>query len=428
MVHGREGVIEVRIAIIGSGVSGLVCAHLLCHDHEVTLFEADARAGGHAHTVITSVDGVTHAIDTGFIVYNERNYPILTNLFTELGVQTRPSDMSFAMADDDDDVEWCGTSLRTVFSQGRNLVRPRFLRMLGDIARFNRAARRLLKEPENLGFTLEEFLAMGRYSSSFIQWYLLPMGAAIWSADPSDFLQFPAAAFIRFFDNHGLLGVRDRPQWRTVVGGSKTYVEAITSSLGSGLRLATPVTRVARVAAGVALSTREGVEVFDHVIVATHSDQALAMMQSPTELERDILSSISYRANEATLHTDPRLMPRRPRARASWNWRRRPDVCAPTLTYDLTRLEGLDTARPVYLTLNQSDAVDPDQVLASMTYWHPVFDSAAMHAQRRHFEISGRDRISYVGAYWGFGFHEDGARSALEVCRRLGAAVPEGVS
>ena len=418
----------MRIAIVGSGVSGLVCAHLLRQRHEVTLFEADARAGGHAHTQAVVIDGVEHSIDTGFIVYNERNYPILTDLFGELGVTTRPSDMSFAMADDIANVEWCGTSPRTVFSQPRNLVRPRFLRMLGDIRRFNRCARRLLDEPENLGYTLEEFLSRGSYSTAFVEWYLVPMGAAIWSASPAEFLQFPAAAFIRFFDNHGLLGLRDRPQWRTVQGGSRQYVNAITGSLGTRLRLATPVRAVARRDVGVDVATDAGVENFDHVIVATHADQALALLESPTAAETEILSSIRFCLNEATLHTDARLMPRRARARASWNWRHQNGARAATLTYDLTRLEGLNTSRPVYLTLNQTDVVDPDQVLRQMTYRHPVFDSAAMVAQRRHGEISGRDRVSYVGAYWGYGFHEDGARSAVIACRSLDATIAEGVS
>ncbi|MBW4030889.1 MAG: NAD(P)-binding protein [Acidobacteria bacterium] len=419
----------MRIAIVGSGVSGLVCSHLLRQRHDVTLFESDARAGGHAHTQSVVLDGVVHAIDTGFIVYNERNYPILTSLFEELGVPTRPSDMSFAMADDVANVEWCGTSPRTIFSQWRNLVRPRFLRMLGDIRRFNHSARRLLDEPENLGYTLEEFLAGGDYSSAFIEWYLVPMGAAIWSANPQEFLQFPAAAFIRFFDNHGLLGIRDRPQWRTVQGGSREYVDAIAASLGPGLRLATPVRSVSRrTDGGVGVITDDGAELFDHVIVATHSDEALALIDSPTAAETEILSAIRFCVNEATLHTDGRLMPRRPLARASWNWRHHHGARAATLTYDLTRLEGLGTSRPVYLTLNQTGAVDPDQVLAQMTYRHPVFDSTAMAAQHRHGEISGRDRISYVGAYWGYGFHEDGARSAVLACRALDATISEGVS
>jgi len=425
---GHEGVDVVRIAIVGSGVSGLVCAHLLRRDHDVTLFEADARAGGHAHTLDVTLEGGVHAVDTGFIVYNERNYPVITSLFDELDVVTRPSDMSFAMSDDAARVEWCGTSLATVFAQRRNLVRPAFLRMLVDVVRFNRSARRLLDETENLGYTLEEFLQRGHYSSAFVDWYLVPMGAAIWSADPEEFLRFPAAAFIRFFDNHGLLGVRDRPQWRTVVGGSVQYVNAITSSLGDGLRLATPVRAITRLDDGVSVRTDDGVEFFDHVVVATHSDQALALLDDPTDAERDVLGAISYSSNDATLHTDERLMPRRVRARASWNWRRRPGARAATLTYDLTRLEGLETARPVYLTLNQSDAVDPALVLAQMTYRHPVFDSRAMAAQRRHGEISGRGATSYVGAYWGFGFHEDGARSAVLACRTLDVGVAEGVS
>ncbi len=418
----------MRIAIVGSGVSGLVCAHLLSRRHDVTLYESEARAGGHAHTVDVTLDGVDYAIDTGFIVYNERNYPIVTDLFAELGVVTRPGDMSFAVADDAADVEWCGTSVRTVFSQWRNLARPRFLGMLRDIRRFNRRARRLLEEPENVGYTLEEFLDAGDYGAAFVEWYLVPMGAAIWSANPAEFLKFPAAAFIRFFDNHGLLGLRDRPQWRTVRGGSRRYVEAITASLGAGLRLSTPVRAVSRLASGVAVITDDGRELYDHVIMATHADQALALIESPLAAECEILSAIRFCTNEATLHTDGRLMPRRPRARASWNWRNQRGACAATLTYDLTRLEGLGTPCPVYLTLNQTGAVDPAQVLAQMTYRHPVFDAAALAAQRRHGEISGRDRISFVGAYWGYGFHEDGARSAVAVCRSLGTSVPEEVS
>ena len=418
----------MRIAIIGSGVSGLVCSYLLSRDHEVTLYEAEDRAGGHANTLSVTLDGVEHAVDTGFIVYNERNYPVVSNLFAQLGVATRPSDMSFAMSDDAADLEWCGTSLVSVFAQRRNLARPAFWRMLRDVVRFNRSARAFLAEPENLGYTLEDFLEGGHYSAAFIDWYLVPMGAAIWSADPEEFLRFPAAAFIRFFDNHGLLGIRDRPQWRTVVGGSVQYVTAITQSLGEGLRLATPVWSVARDDDGVTVTTASGVETYDHVVMATHSDQALALLETPTTAEHDVLASISYSSNEATLHTDERLMPRRRQARASWNWRRRPGVRAATLTYDLTRLQGLSTSRPLYLTLNQSGAVDPQQMLAQMTYRHPVFDSTAMAAQRRHAEISGRDRISYVGAYWGFGFHEDGARIAVQVCRSLGVPVPEGVS
>ncbi len=415
----------MRIAIVGSGVSGLVCAHLLAERHDVVLYESAEGFGGHAHTITVTLDGTAHAVDTGFMVYNERNYPILTRLFAENEVSTRPSDMSFAMSDDEADVEWCGSSLATVFAQVRNVVRPAFWRMLRDVVRFNRAALALLDETENLGFSLGDFLRAGGYSSSFVEWYLVPMGAAIWSADPEQFLDFPAASLARFFANHGLLALRNRPQWRTVVGGSVSYVEALVEPLGARARRATPVRRVSRLDEGVAVESDAGVEVFDHVVMACHSDEALALLEAPTRLERELLSAIKYRENSAVVHTDVAMMPRRPRARASWNWRRRPGVAAPTLTYDLSRLQGLDSSRPLYLTLNQVDDVDPTQVLATLNFAHPVFDFAAMDAQRRHREISGVDRISYAGAYWGYGFHEDGARSAYEVCRALGVEVAE---
>ena len=414
----------MRIAVVGSGVSGLVCAHLLAPEHEVTLYESASSFGGHAHTITVELDGRALAVDTGFMVYNERNYPVLTRLFAEWGIVTRPSDMSFAMADDAADVEWCGSGLLSLFAQPSNLVRPNFWRMLRDVARFNRAALALLDAPdapdapdESLG----DFLRRGSFSASFVDWYLVPMGAAIWSADPSQFLDFPVAAFARFFANHGLLQLRDRPQWRTVVGGSVTYVEQVVRALGERARH-DAVRRVTRRGEGVEVETEGGRELFDHVILACHSDEALALLDSPRELEREILSAISYRDNEAVVHTDARLMPRRPRARASWNWRRQPDNPAPTLTYDLTRLQGLEGPRRLYLTLNQSDAVDPDQVLARLHFRHPVFDAAAMAAQRRHDEISGVDGVSFAGAYWGYGFHEDGARSAERVCASLSAA------
>lgn len=411
----------MKVAIIGSGVAGLTCTHLLAPHHEVTLFEADARPGGHANTVRVDRDGASWPVDTGFIVYNERNYPILSRLFRDLRIETRASDMSFAVTDDVAGVEWRGSSPSSIFAQPRNLARPAFLRMLADITRFNRDARQLLREAEDLELTLSDFLARGRWSRGFLDWYLIPMGAAIWSADPEVFLQFPAAAFARFFDNHGLLGLAERPEWRTVVGGSQRYVSAIVDQLGSRLRLSSPVAKVVRRADGIELATEAGdVEQFDHLILATHSDQALRVLADPTDAEREILGAIRYRANVATLHTDASVLPRRVRARASWNWRRGEVTGAPTLTYDLSRLQGHATTRPICLTLNSPEGVRPDSVIETMTYWHPVFDTAAMRAQRRHAEISGRDGVSFAGAYWGYGFHEDGARSAVEVCRDLG--------
>jgi predicted NAD/FAD-binding protein len=415
----------MRIAIIGTGVAGLTCAHRLAPHHDVTVFEAEERPGGHAHTVSVDVDGTTHAVDTGFIVFNERNYPIFSRLLDELGVASRPSDMSFAVSDDRVGIEWSGSSPASIFAQPRNLARPAFVRMLSDVVRFNRAARALLEGPDDADLTLEEFLARGRWSSGFRDWYLIPMGAAIWSADPSVFTEFPAHAFARFFHNHGLLGLGGRPEWRTIVGGSQRYVRAVLDPLGDRVRLGVAVASVSRHAGGVRLTTTQGeTGDFDHVVLATHSDQALRLLSEPTRAEREILSAIRYRANVATLHTDPSLLARRERARASWNWHRRLGTAesAPTLTYDLSRLQGLATSTPVCLTLNAPDAVAPEAVIWSRTYWHPVFDAAAMRAQRRHHEISGRDGLSFAGAYWGYGFHEDGARSAMVVCDALDAS------
>ena len=412
----------MRIAIVGSGVSGLTCAHLLRDGHDVTVFEADDRPGGHANTVTVHLGEDEHRVDTGFIVYNERNYPVFTRLLSELSVSTRPSDMSFSVSDETAGIEWCSSSPATAFAQPRNLARPAFLRMLADIVRFNRAMLRLLDVPVDPDFTLAEVLAHGRWSSGFVDWYLVPMGSAIWSADPATFTRFPAAAFARFFDNHGLLRLGEQPHWRTVVGGSASYVEAIAQTLGRQLRLSTAVSKVVRRHGGIELATDIDVEQFDHVILATHSDQALRLLSDPTPAERQILGAIGYRPNVATLHTDGRLLPRRKRARASWNWYRQPGVDAPTLTYDLGRLQGLSSPAPICLTLNRPDVVDSDHVIQTMTYWHPVFDPPAMRAQRRHSEISGRDGVSYCGAYWGYGFHEDGAQSALAVCRELGVS------
>ena len=412
----------MRIAIVGSGVSGLTCAHLLRDGHDVTVFEADDRPGGHANTVTVRLGQDEHRVDTGFIVYNERNYPVFSRLLSELGVSSRPSDMSFSVSDEMAGIEWCTSSPATALAQPRNLARPAFLRMVADIVRFNRAMLRLLDAPVDPEFTLAEVLAQHRWSSGFVDWYLVPMGSAIWSADPETFTRFPAASFARFFDNHGLLRLGDQPRWRTVVGGSTSYVEAIARPLGRRLRLSTAVSKLVRRHDGIELATDMDVERFDHVIVATHSDQALRLLSDPTPAEEQILGAIGYRANVATLHTDGLLLPRRKRARASWNWHRQPGADAPTLTYDLGRLQGLSSSSPICLTLNRPEVVDADHVIETLTYWHPVFDPPAVRAQRRHSEISGHDGVSYCGAYWGYGFHEDGAQSALAVCRALGVS------
>jgi predicted NAD/FAD-binding protein len=410
----------MRIAIVGTGVSGLVCAHLLSRRHQVTVFEADGRPGGHAHTVRIDLDDETHQVDTGFLVYNERNYPGLVRLFERLGVDTKPSDMSFSVSDDVSGVEWKGTSLTTVFAQRRNALRPSFLRMLTDVARFNRMARRLLGSPEGLSTSLGDLLDQGRWTSQFVNWYLIPMGSSIWSADPGTFLEMPAATFVRFFDNHGLLDYGNQPDWRTVIGGSRSYVEAILAPLGESVRLASPVSKITRRDDGVEIQSEVGPEHFDHVVVATHSDQALALLSDPSPLERGVLGAIRYQSNRATLHTDASLLPRSRRAWASWNYHRlagQPRGAA--LTYRLASLQGIVSAHELLVTLNRDDAIRDDRVLACFDYSHPIFDVPAIDAQRRHEELNGDRRTWYCGAYWGYGFHEDGVQSALTVCRHL---------
>lgn len=418
----------MKVAIIGTGVSGLVAAHLLHRRHDVTVFEADRRLGGHTNTVRVDVPEGPLDVDTGFIVFNERNYPGLVHLFRELGIRTQDSDMSFSVTDDRVGLEWRGTSVDTVFAQRRRVADPRFLRMLADIVRFNRRARALL-EPRatpDLSFSVEDLLAEGRYSRWFREWYLVPMGAAIWSADPATFTRYPAVVFARFFENHGLLKVGDQPQWRTVSGGAKHYVDAIAAELAGRVHLNTPVEKLVRVDGSVELTTQTGDRaVFDRVVVATHSDQALKLLSDPTPAEREILGAIRYQPNTATLHTDSSMLPRSPRARAAWNYHvlsgRGPGRA--TLTYDLNTLQSLPTQTDVLVTLNRADAPHPDKVIEHIEYAHPVYDEAAVRAQRRRAEISGVGETYYCGAYWGYGFHEDGVQSAMDVARALGVMV-----
>jgi predicted NAD/FAD-binding protein len=415
----------VKIAIVGTGVSGLVCAHLLHPGHDVTVFESAARPGGHTNTVRVDLPDGAQQVDTGFIVFNDRNYPSFTKLLQRLGVAGQDSEMSFSVADERTGMEWRGTSLNTVFAQRGNVLRPGFLRMLADVARFNRAAKRLLLDPPDDDYTLEDLLREGRWSPGFVRWYLVPLGSAIWSADPRTFNRYPAATFARFFDNHGLLSIGDQPQWRTVTGGAARYVDAILRPLGRRLRLGSPVEKVVRRGGHVEVRTpTEPPQDFDHVILATHADQALGMLSDPTRAEREVLGAMRSQPNVAVLHTDERLLPRQHRARASWNYHVPSAPSAlPTVTYDLSRLQSLESSTRVLLTLNRPDAVDPTLVLETFNYDHPVFDSAAIKAQRRHGEISGVERTSFCGAYWGHGFHEDGVRQALEVCRRFGVTL-----
>ena len=323
-------------------------------------------------------------------------------------------------------IEWRGTSPSTVFAQRRNVARPAFWRMLADIGRFNRLARGLLEDPPPDTVTLEDVLAPHRWSAGFRDWYLVPLGSSIWSADPTTFTRIPAATFARFFERHGLLRLRDQPRWRTVTGGSQTYVQAILGPLQAEgrVRLGTPIDKIRREPGGIELVGPGGVESFDHVVVATHSDQALRLLSDPDRLESETLGAIRYQPNRATLHTDARLLPRNRRAWASWNYHRlQADTDQATLTYHLNQLQGIPSTTPVLVTLNQDDAIDPELVLARMDYAHPVLDPGTVIAQGRHREINGARRTWFCGAYWGYGFHEDGVRSAVETCRALGVTL-----
>jgi predicted NAD/FAD-binding protein len=426
---------RLRVAVVGSGIAGLACALLIDDLHDVTVYEADDRPGGHSNTV--EVDDPTAGplgVDTGFIVHNDRNYPNLTGLFERLGVSTRPSEMSFGVEDRDTGFAYRATNLATLLARPRNAIDPRLWRMLVDIGRFFRQGRRFLADPDPR-LTIGQFLAGRRYSDAFLRLHLLPMGAAVWSTGPRDFGDFPALALLRFLDNHGLLGVGDRPQWRTVEGGSRVYVRAITDRLGDRLRLRCPVTGITREdddtrpgRAGprgrVWLSAGRGRERYDAVVLACHSDQARRLLTDRTPEEDRVLGAIGYRVNDTVLHTDTGFLPRPARARAAWNYHVMGQDREPTVTYDLTTLQRLPGSRRYLVTVNPDR--DPQGELARFRYAHPQFTLEAIEAQQRWDEIDGVGGVHYCGAYWGYGFHEDGLVSAIRVARKLGATWEPG--
>lgn len=411
----------MRVAIVGTGISGLVAARLLCTRHQVTVFEAAERLGGHTHTRPIVHDGRSWPVDSGFIVYNERTYPNFTRLLDILGVETQPSAMTFSVRDEASGLEWCGTNLDTLFAQRRNLLKPGFWRMIRDVLRFNREAPALLERADE-HLRLGDYLAAGGYSRRFIDHYIVPMGAAIWSAAPDRMLDFPALTFVRFFHNHGMLSIDDRPAWRVVRGGSARYIDRLAQPFRHAIRTSAPVTRVERLERGVALTVGDGEpEIYDAAVLAVHSDQALAMLADPSAVETDILGALPYQLNEAVLHTDERLLPRSRRARAAWNYvvpRDAQDTVS--VTYDMNVLQGLDAPVTFCVTLNPSQDIDPDKVLERLTYHHPVFTAEGIAAQGRRDEIDGQRNTHYCGAYWSNGFHEDGVVSALHVARRFG--------
>lgn len=413
----------MRIAVVGTGIAGLATAHLLRRHHDVVVLEADDRIGGHTHTVRVDLADETHHVDCGFIVHNERNYPLLTRLFDELGVATRMSDMSFSVSDERTGLEWSGSSLRGTFAQPGNAARPAFWRMLGEILRFNRMARRHLADPAaDPSVTLAELLERHRFRGLVVDDYVVPLGASIWSADPTTFARYPALTLFRFLDHHGLVSLGGRPRWRTVEGGSSAYVDRLVAPFRHRVRLATPVRKVVRQRDGVDVVTdAAGAERFDHVVLACHSDQALELLADPSPAERSILGAIRYQPNVITLHTDRRMLPRSRRAWASWNYHVTTDQRPlPTLTYHMNRLQGLESREEICVTLNRHDEIDPARVLRRLEMSHPVYDPGAIAAQGRLAEIQGVGGTWFAGAYWGEGFHEDGMESAVAVAEGLG--------
>ncbi len=426
----------MKLAIVGSGISGLAAAHALRGRADITLFEANDYFGGHTHTVDitlpTPQGAVTHGVDTGFLVFNERTYPNLIRLFAELGVATAKSDMSFSVqvpgAVGGQPLEWSGSDLNTVFAQRGNLLRPRFWGMLSDLLRFNKLCTQLAVNGADaaLNQPLGEFLQEQRFGAAFRDWYLLPMLGCIWSCPTDQMLEFPVATMVRFCHNHGLIQVSNRPQWWTVTGGAKHYVEKIVAQI-TDKRLNTPVQRIERLADGVHLTTEQGTERFDRLVLATHSDQALTLLGDATADERTTLGAIRYQPNRAVLHTDTAVLPQRHAAWAAWNYERAAQadresaqVC---LHYLLNRLQPLPFTQPVLVSLNPVKPIDPSKVLGEYDYAHPVFDLAAIAAQKQVHRLQGQNNTWFCGAWTGYGFHEDGLKSGLAVARMLDPAV-----
>lgn len=423
---------RMKLAIVGSGISGLSVAHALRGQVDITLFEAGDYFGGHTHTVditLPTANGpVSHGVDTGFLVFNERTYPHLIKLLAELGVETAKSDMSFSVqvpgALGERDLEWSGTSLNTVFAQRANLFNGRFLRMLRDLLRFNALASGVAKAgtEASLMQPLGDFLRSNCFSDEFRDWYFLPMMGCIWSCSTEQMLQFPVSTMVRFCHNHGLLQILDRPQWFTIAGGARHYVNKIIARIADK-RLRTPVQRIERDDSGVRIITAGGAERFDKVVVATHSDQALALLREPSMAERRTLGAISYQRNRAVLHTDASVLPRKQMAWAAWNYERTPggqhtpnQVC---LHYLINKLQPVPFAQPVVVSLNPVREIAPEHILGEFDYAHPVFDLAAVRAQAAMPQLQGRLHTYYCGAWMGYGFHEDGLKAGLGVARAL---------
>jgi predicted NAD/FAD-binding protein len=419
----------MKIAVIGTGIAGNVAAYHLSRDHDITVYEANDYIGGHTHTHDIEWHGKQYAVDSGFIVFNQETYPNFIRLLDELGVEAQPSTMSFGVKSERNGLEYSGGGLNQLFAQRRNILRPGFYRMLRDILRFFRESRELLQAWDE-SLTLGDYLEKNAYGKEFIDQFIIPMGAAIWSTEPKLMFRFPACYFVRFFKNHGLLGVDDQLQWYVIKGGSKSYVEKLTAPFRDNIRLNCPVVSVKRFPTHVQITSADGhVERFDQVFIASHSDQALRMLQDASPLEREVLGAIPYQTNEAILHTDHTILPKSRRAWAAWNYHILDgEQNRAALTYNMNILQSLPVSDQFCVTLNNTSAVNPDKIIKRMVYDHPVYTTEGVAAQARQGDINGVNRTYFVGAYWRHGFHEDGVVSALRALNhfqeRINAKLP----
>ena len=411
----------MRIAIIGTGISGLTSAYLLSEDHEVVVFETNDYVGGHTNTVDVSLNGGKYAVDTGFIVFNEKTYPNFVKLMKHLGVDWQKSVMSFSVQCEKTGLQFSPSNLNSLFIQRRNLLRPSFYRMLWDVMRFKRDSEALL-ESNDYELTLAAFLTGKGYSQAFVQHFIIPMGEAVWSADPVKFNEFPARYFAQFFKNHGFLNVKDQPQWLTVKGRSRQYIKPITKPYADRIRLNSPITSVRRHADCVEITPEnQPADKFDQVVIACHSDQALGILADPSDVEQNILGAIPYQENEAVLHCDDSLLPSKKAAWASWNYHiPKEETGRVAVTYDMNILQSIGAPEELCVSLNLAKTIDPEKIHRHYIYHHPVYNPESLTARESHTQISGVNRTHYAGAYWGYGFHEDGVASAVEVCKHFG--------
>ena len=414
----------MRIAIIGTGISGMTAGYLLSEEHEVVVFEANDYIGGHTNTAEVSVNGQEYAVDTGFIVFNKKTYPNSVKLMNRLGVGWQDSEMSFSVQCEKTGLEFSPSSLNALFIQRRNLLRPSFYRMLRDVSRFKKDAEALL-ETDDYKITLAAFLAEKGYSQAFVDHFIIPMGEAIWSTDPIRFNEFPARYFTEFFRNHGFLNIKDQPQWLTVKGRSRQYIKPLTQPFKDQIRLNCPVASVRRHPDHVEVKPQnQEAETFDQAVIATHSDQALDMLDDPTDDESTILGAIPYQENQAVLHCDETLLPSKRAAWASWNYHiPKEDLGRVAVTYDMNILQRIGAPKELCVSLNLAKAIDPKKIFRELTYHHPVYNPESLAARHRHDDINGKKRTYFAGAYWGYGFHEDGVVSALEVCKHFGKSL-----